>query len=68
MDTCAPVSAEAGREHLRAAVDYIWLLQSGILALTAPDADTDAVWRSFRSGYRAGGEIGRRRYGTIVSA
>ena len=37
--------------------DYAWFLRWRVLS------NTEAGWQSFRKGYAAGGEIGRRRYG-----
>lgn len=50
------ITVEDSEEDLWAALDYAWLLRCKILT------HTDAASRSFRAGYRVGGEIGRRRY------
>jgi hypothetical protein len=44
-------------EDRSAARDYAWMLSLNLVR------GTERAWRSFQSGYVAGGEIGRRRYG-----
>jgi hypothetical protein len=41
-----------------AAYDYAWMVSVNAVG------STDRSWRSFRAGYGAGGEIGKRRYKT----
>ena len=49
--------AEDADEDRCAAYDYAWMVSLNVIA------SADRCWRSFRAGYGAGGEIGRRRYG-----
>jgi hypothetical protein len=44
-------------ENRSAARDYAWMLSLNLVR------GTERAWHSFQSGYAAGGEIGRRRYG-----
>jgi hypothetical protein len=46
---------DADEEHC-AVHDYAWMVASNVIG------STDRSWRSFRAGYGAGGEIGKRRY------
>lgn len=39
-----------------AAYDYAWMVSLNVIG------STDRCWLSFRAGYGAGGEIGKRRY------
>lgn len=43
-------------EDRLAARDYAWMLSLNVVR------GTEGVWRSFRDGYAAGGQVGRRRY------